>query len=42
MPAKLKRCVKDVMKSGKPKSSAWPICVKSTGLKPEKKKKGKK
>ena len=42
MPDKLKRCVKKVKASGKPSSSAWPICVKSTGQKPEKKKKGKK
>ena len=36
MPEKLVRCVKKVIKSGKPKSSAWPICVASTGLKPHK------
>lgn len=37
MPKKLVDCVKHVMASGKPKSSAWPICVASTGLKPESK-----
>lgn len=42
MPKKLERCVKKVMSKGTPKSSAWPMCVKSTGLKPHKKKKGKK
>tara|TARA_R100001086_G_C11619364_1_gene198368 strand:- start:111 stop:239 length:129 start_codon:yes stop_codon:yes gene_type:complete len=34
MPKKLERCVKKVRKSGKSKSSAWAICVKSTGQKP--------
>lgn len=38
MPAKLVRCVDKVMAKGMPKSSAWPICVKSTGLSPHKKK----
>lgn len=42
MPAKLKRCVKKVMAKGAPKDAAWPICVKSTGQKPHRKKKGKK
>lgn len=37
MPAKLKRCVSKVMGKGMPEKSAWPICVKSTGLKPHKK-----
>lgn len=39
MPAKLKRCVKKVQRSGKSKSSAYAICVKSTGLKPHRRKK---
>jgi len=38
MPAKLERCVKRVMAQGTPKKSAWPICVKSTGLKPHRRK----
>lgn len=37
MPAKLKSCVEKVKAKGTPASSAWPICVKSTGLKPHKK-----
>lgn len=37
MPKKLVSCVRKVVASGKPKSSAWPICVKSTGLKPHRK-----
>lgn len=41
MPKKLKSCVKKVMKKGTPKKSAWPICVKSTGQKPHKKRKNK-
>jgi len=32
-PAKLERCVKSVQASGKSKSSAYAICVKSTGIK---------
>lgn len=39
MPKKLERCVRKVKKSGKSKSSAFAICVKSTGLKPHKRKK---
>lgn len=39
MPKKLERCVKDVQKQGKSKSSAFGICVSSTGLKPHKGKK---
>jgi len=39
MPAKLDRCVKKVMASGKSKSSAYGICVKSTGLHPKPRKK---
>lgn len=31
MPAKLKRCVRKVMAKGKSKSSAYGICVVSTG-----------
>jgi len=33
MPAKLDRCVKKVMASGKTKSQAYGACVKSTGIK---------
>jgi len=36
MPAKLERCVKKVRKSGKSKSNAYGICVKSTGIKRKK------
>lgn len=36
MPKKLVSCVKKVMKKGVKKSSAYPICIKSTGLKPHK------
>ena len=39
MPKKLMDCVRSVMKSGKSKSDAFGICIKSTGLKPHKKKK---
>ena len=39
MPEKLLRCVKNVSKTN-PKY-AWAICVKSTGLKPHKRKKKK-
>jgi hypothetical protein len=35
MPKKLMSCVKQVMAQGKDKSSAFGICVKSTGLKSE-------
>lgn len=35
MPAKLKRCVEHVMAKGHSKSSAYAICISSTGLKPE-------
>lgn len=42
MPAKLKRCVRKVMAKGASKDAAWPICVKSTGQKPHKRRKGKK
>ena len=41
MPKKLKRCVKKIIKKGVPEDSAWPICIKSTGQKPHKKKKKK-
>jgi len=34
MPKKLTDCVSDVMAQGKPKDSAWPICINSTGEKP--------
>jgi len=37
MPAKLLRCIQDVMKQGKDKPTAIAMCVKSTGLKMEKK-----
>jgi len=37
MPKKLMRCVRKVMRKGKSKSSAFAICIKSTGLKPHKK-----
>ncbi|MDW7973479.1 MAG: hypothetical protein RMI01_09820 [Thermodesulfovibrio sp.] len=33
MPAKLDRCVKKVKKKGYSESSAWAICVTSTGYK---------
>lgn len=36
MPAKLLKCIRDVMGQGKDKSTAIAICVKSTGLKMEK------
>lgn len=36
MPAKLERCVKQVMAKGHSKSAAYAICVSSTGLKPHK------
>ena len=36
MPAKLERCIKRVRKSGKSKSSAFAICVSSTGIKRKK------
>lgn len=42
MPKKLERCVKKVKTSGKDKSSAYAICVSSTGLKPHKKARKKK
>jgi hypothetical protein len=42
MPAKLTRCVKNLEKKGYPTTSAWPLCIKSTGLKPEKKSKKRK
>jgi len=38
IPQKLKSCVSHLEAQGKMKSSAFPICVKSTGLKPHKKK----
>jgi hypothetical protein len=41
MPAKLLRCVKEVKSEGGPSAKyAWPICIKSTGLKPHNKIKG--
>ena len=36
MPKKLLKCIADVMATGKDKSTAIAICVKSTGLKMEK------
>lgn len=36
MPAKLERCVRKVRSSGKSKSSAYGICVSSTGIKRKK------
>lgn len=36
MPAKLERCVRHVRSQGKSKSSAYAICVKSTGIKKKK------
>jgi len=42
MPKKLMRCVKKVQNKGNSKSSAYGICIKSTGQKPHKKKKKKK
>lgn len=42
MPKKLKSCVDKLTNKGYPPSSAWPICIKSTGQNPEPKKKGKK
>ena len=36
MPKKLVSCVRKVRKSGKSKSAAFAICVKSTGQKPHK------
>lgn len=36
MPAKLERCVRKLRRKGRPKSSAWAICVKSTGIKRKK------
>ena len=39
MPAKLLRCVRKLRKQGKSKSSAFAICIKSTGLKPHKQRK---
>lgn len=42
MPAKLIRCVEAVKKKGGPSAKyAWPICIKSTGQKPHKRKKRK-
>lgn len=42
MPAKLDRCVKKVQAKGNSKSSAYAICVSSTGLKPTPRKSSKK
>jgi len=40
MPRKLLRCIKKVKAKGGPSAKyAWPICIKSTGLKPHKRKK---
>ena len=36
MPKKLERCVREVRKSGKSKSSTYGICSKSTGIKRKK------
>lgn len=42
MPKKLKRCVRKLQAKGKSKSSAFAICVASTGQKPHRRaKKGK-
>jgi hypothetical protein len=42
MPKKLLSCVKKIKAKGEPSSKyAWPICVKSTGLNPHKKKRKK-
>jgi hypothetical protein len=41
MPKKLERCLRKVQKSGTSKSSAYGICVKSTGQKPHRRKKKK-
>jgi len=41
MPKKLEDCVRKVKaknKNSKKKANAWAICVKSTGLKPHKRK----
>lgn len=39
MPKKLLDCIEAVKAKGGPSAKyAWPICVKSTGLKPHKKK----
>ena len=38
MPAKLKRCVKKVKAKGHKTSSAFAICITSTGQKPERRK----
>lgn len=39
MPKKLESCVRKVSaKMGK--KAAWPICIKSTGMKPHRKKRG--
>jgi hypothetical protein len=40
MPKKLVDCVNRLKAQGKDESSAWRICISSTGLKPHKKKKG--
>jgi hypothetical protein len=43
MPRKLLSCVKKVKARGGPSAKyAWPICVKSTGLKPHKRRSKKK
>jgi hypothetical protein len=36
MPKKLERCITAVTKKGVPEKAAWPICVKSTGIKRKK------
>ena len=42
MPAKLRRCVRKVKAKGMKASSAWPICIVSTGQKPTRKKRTRK
>ena len=39
MPKKLERCIKSVIKSGKPESNAWAICKSSMGMTKKSKKK---
>lgn len=39
MPKKLTSCVKKVKSKSKGKVNPWAVCVKSTGLKPHKRKK---
>jgi len=39
MPAKLERCVRKVKAKSKGKVNAYAVCIKSTGLKPHRRKK---